>query len=151
MKKLTLLRKEMGDQGTFGELSVDGVIFYTGELPWRDNVRGKSCVRPGTYIVSWQPSAKFGHKYHLLNVPGRSDILIHAANFVGDEDLGYQAQVDGCIALGFAQDALDGQKAVVQSRAAVRQFEDALKSLDFQLTIIDEYLETGEPASGNLG
>lgn len=147
MKRVTLRRTEMGDAGTFGVLIVDGKEFKTGELPWRDNKRGKSCVPAGIYRVSWQPSGKYGHKYELQGVKGRSDILIHAANLVGDEDLGYKAQVDGCIALGYSRGLVEKQPAVVRSRDAVKDFEDMMGLEDFELEIIDEYLEAGVPGS----
>lgn len=147
MKRAVLRRTEMGDAGTFGVLEIEGQTFQTGELPWRENRRGKSCVPAGVYRVSWQPSGKYGHKYELQGVPGRSDILIHAANLVGDEDLGYVAQVDGCIALGSTRGAIGAQKAVMGSKVAVARFEELMGLEDFELEIIDEYLEAGEPRS----
>lgn len=143
--KATLRRLTMGDAGTFGVLEVNGREYKTGELPWRDNKRGKSCVPAGVYNVSWEPSGKYGHKYKLQSVPDRSHILIHAANFVGDEDLGLMAQVDGCIALGSAISELEGQMAVRGSKDAVKSFEDLMGRKPFTLEIIDEYLEAGNP------
>jgi len=148
MRKATLRRTEMGDAGTFGVLEVDGHTFHTGELPWRDNRKGKSCVPAGTYTVKWDPSPKYGFKYELFDVPGRTTILIHAANYVGDEDLGYKAQVDGCIALGSGVSELDGQMAVRGSKDTVKTFETLMRLEPFELEIIDEYLEAGEPGAG---
>lgn len=145
MKTVVLRRQRMGDEGTFGVLEVDGLTFHTGELPWRDNRRGKSCVPAGTYLVEWDPSPKYGMKYELRNVPGRTTILIHAANYVGDEDLGFRAQVDGCIALGAEISELEGQMAVRSSKDTVKAFEDHMGRAPFQLHIVDEYLETGQP------
>lgn len=147
MKRAVLRRLQMGDTGTFGTLEIDGHTFRTGELPWRDNASGKSCVPAGDYVVSWRPSGKYGHKYTLTDVPGRTHILIHAANFCGDEDLGYKAQVDGCIALGAGVSELDGQMAVRGSKDTVQAFETMMNYSDFELEIIDEYLEAGEPQS----
>jgi hypothetical protein len=147
MKRVILRRIEMGDAGTFGVLEVDRHQFHTGELPWRENRRGKSCVPAGVYRVSWQPSGRYGMKYELQGVPGRSDILIHAANLVGDEDLGYAAQVDGCIALGSARGSIDGQAAVTGSKVAVARFEELMGKEDFELLVVDEYREAGEPES----
>lgn len=150
MKQAILRRTSTADSGTFGTLEVDDKSWRTGELPWRENRRGKSCVPAGTYTVKWDPSPKYGHKYELFDVPGRTTILIHAANHVGDEDLGYKAQVDGCIALGSDVSELEGQMAVRGSKDAVKAFEDYMGLEPFQITIIDEYLETGDPA-GNVG
>ena len=66
---------------------------------------------------------------------------------MGDEDLGYVAQVDGCIALGSTRGAIGAQKAVMGSKVAVAQFEEIMGLEDFELEIIDEYLEAGEPRS----
>lgn len=150
MKQVVLRRREMGDEGTFGVLEVDGLEFKTGELPWRDNARGKSCVPAGTYLVEWDPSPKYGMKYELRNVPDRTTILIHSANHVGDEDMGLKAQVDGCIALGSDISELEGQMAVRNSVKSVEKFEKYMDHKPFNLTIIDEYLEAGDPTSPNL-
>lgn len=147
MKRVTLRRTAMGDEGTFGVLVVDGREFVTGELPWRGNKRGKSCVPAGVYTVSWEPSGKYGNKYELQGVKGRSDILIHSANLVGDEDLGLKSQVDGCISLGAEIGTLEGQKAVRGSRDAVKAFEDIMGLEPFELEIVDEYLEAGDPGA----
>lgn len=149
MRQARLVRTDMGDTGTFGTLTIDGKEFKTGELPWRDNAKGKSCIPAGVYLVSWRPSGKYGHKYQLQGVPGRDHILIHSANYVGDEDLGYKAQVDGCIALGRDISDMDGQIAVRQSKDAVMDFEKMMGLDDFEIEIVDEYLETGAPA-GNV-
>jgi hypothetical protein len=147
VKQVTLRRTSMGDHGTFGVLEVDGLKFHTGELPWRDNKRGQSCVPAGTYLVEWDPSPKYGMKYELRNVPARTTILVHAANYVGDEALGYRAQVDGCISLGYKRGELEGQDAILDSKQAVRDFEAHMDKEPFELTIIDEYLEAGDPGT----
>lgn len=151
MLRATLRRTQMGDTGTFGVLEIDGKEFRTGELPWRSNKRGKSCIPAGVYLVQWDPSPKYGHKYELRNVKDRTTILIHAANYVGDEDKGLKAQVDGCIALGYDISPLEGQMALRKSRDAVEDFEKMMGLEDFELEIIDEYLEAGEPGPRNVG
>ncbi len=149
MKEAVLRRSSSGEQGTFGTLEVDGKSFHSGELPWNNNASGKSCVPAGQYTVRWSPSAKYGEKYQLQDVPGRTSILIHSANYVGDEDKGWKAQVDGCVALGNQYGKLEGQFAVLDSGDAVREFEDLMGKEDFLLTIIDEWEEAGEPGAGN--
>ena len=71
-----------------------GAICKTLELPWLDNARGKSCIKEGTYTVTWSapvladdPStpqdesggrARRAYEHYIVhNVPGRSGILIH--------------------------------------------------------------------------
>lgn len=144
MKRIRLVREHMNDQGTFGRLAVDGRVFVTGELPWRDNRRGKSCVPAGSYIVLWEPSGKYGRKYELQAVPGRDHILIHAANHVGDEDKGLKAEVDGCISLGLQHGFLNAQKAVIGSRNAVADFEQMMGHAPFELEIVDAWREAGD-------
>lgn len=146
LPQATLRRARTGPHGTFGTIEVKGHRFHTGELPWKNNARGQSCIPAGTYRVTWRQSPKFGATYHVLDVPDRSLILFHVANFFGDEERGFKSDVDGCIGLGLAEGSLDGQEALLSSRVAISQFERLMGREDFELTIIDEYLETGEPS-----
>lgn len=137
VKQLTLRRLETSDEGTFGIMECDGFTYATLELPWRDNQQEISCIPPGTYRCTWEMSPSRGHEtYRLVNVPGRSGVLIHPANWGGDEAKGFKAQIKGCIALGISQSVLDGQKAVISSRAAVEKFEKAMGKDAFDLEII---------------
>ena len=147
-----LVRQRSGDAGTFGVLSIGGKIFATGELPDRGNARGLSCIPAGTYVCRWtySPTKFFRNTYEVTNVPGRDGVRIHVANWVGDKTKGLKCEVDGCIALGLGHGVLSGQEAVTGSSAAIGNFEALLAGRDFQLTIIDEYLETGQPAPAAL-
>lgn len=147
MKSVTLRRIRSNDSGTFGELVVDGQLFHTGELPWRDNARGLSSVPAGSYVCHWRWSpARNRNLYGLLDVPGRSDIEIHVGNWCGDKTKGLLCNVDGCIllGLGFSND-LNGQPGVTSSGAAIDMFERLMGGEDFRLDIVDEYLEAGAP------
>lgn len=93
-----LVRGPSTDQGTFGSLVFGGQILRTVELPWRDNAKQRSCIHVGSYECSIVNSPKFGRVYGVHNVPGRSHVLIHAANVAGDVDLGWETQLHGCIA-----------------------------------------------------
>lgn len=93
-----LTRGPSTDQGTFGVLRFGSTSVRTLELPWRDNRRKMSCVPPGSYRCALTNSPKFGRVYMLLDVPGRSHVLIHPANFAGDSSLGWTTQLEGCIA-----------------------------------------------------
>lgn len=140
MKKLTLQRTESGDEGTFGFMSVNGLNYQTLELPDRDNQPGISCIPAGEYQCNWEPSPRLGrHTYRLVGVPGRSGVLFHPANFAGDITKGYKCELNGCIALGLAQGFLSGQRALLQSRDAIRQFEEQLGGESFVLTILPEF------------
>lgn len=93
-----LVRGPSTDQGTFGRLMFGGQVVHTVELPWRDNTRQRSCIPPGVYQCALVQSPKFGRVYGVKSVPGRSHVLIHAANLGGDVDLGWATQLHGCIA-----------------------------------------------------
>jgi hypothetical protein len=73
---------------------------YTLELPWKDNQRRISCIPEGTYKAIKHRSPKFGESVWIQNVPNRSEILIHPANYV--------RQLLGCIAPGDSLRDIDG-------------------------------------------
>jgi hypothetical protein len=54
------------------------------ELPDRGNQRKVSCIPEGIYHIEPHQSAKFGRCFHVLDVPNRDAILIHAGNTVTD-------------------------------------------------------------------
>ena len=140
MNIVTLIRDQQGDEGTFGELNVHegDYICKTGELPWRDNQRGESCIPDGTYQVIFMErsgSGKFKNCYHVQDVPGRSAILIHAGNFCGDTKLGYKSDVDGCILVGKGRGQIEGQQVVSNSKRALKELNEVLGQDPFWLTI----------------
>ncbi|MEM0519039.1 MULTISPECIES: DUF5675 family protein [Aequorivita] len=61
------------------------------ELPWRLNARNVSCIPDGTYEMRPFFSLRFKHHLRLIDVPGRSGILLHPANNA-------QTELRGCIA-----------------------------------------------------
>lgn len=125
MRTATLTRMPTSDDGTFGHLTTDtGKIFTSGELPWRDNHNGLSCIPEGTYLCTWHNSPSKGWVYMVNDVPSRADILIHPANFCGDKTLGKKTDLLGCIGLGHGYGVLEGQRVIVDSRHAIDQFED---------------------------
>ena len=135
-RTVTITRTETSAEGTFGHLVTDsGLCLRTGELPWRDNEPGKSCIPVGTYQVVWAQSPTKGWCYHVIRVPGRLDIEIHPGNFCGDRVLGYRCDVEGCILLGQSVGPMNGQKAILLSRQAFRLFETDLQEEPFELTV----------------
>lgn len=133
-----LQRFDSGDQGTFGVLSFNGISLYSGELPWRDNTPNKSCIPAGTYQVIWAKSPRLQkYTYRLIGVEGRGGILIHSANLFGDRQRGYKAQLLGCISLGEKIGWLDGQKAILISRPAIRTLEEFMQRKPFTLEVKD--------------
>lgn len=138
LRKATLTRLQTGDEGSFGTLVTDsGFKCVTGELPWRDNQTGKSCIPPGVYVVTYRFSPKHNKMcYHVENVPDRTDIEIHSANLMGDVSLGFECQLLGCIAPGKGIGQIAGQKAVIASRITLAALEADLAQETFELTIV---------------
>ena len=116
MNTLSLIRTHHSDTQTIGKLFVkdenEKVLFecFTLELPWKNNLKQKSCIPPGYYKVRPRVSAKYGRHLHILDVPHRDFILIHEANFVH--------QLLGCIAVGqtLADINKDGNPDVTSSK-----------------------------------
>lgn len=136
--RVTLQRDPSTDSGTYGKITLpDGSSLETLELGWRNNKPRSSCIPAGTYPVRIKQSRKFGRVYRLDNVPGRSEILIHAGNTAGNTDRGETSDVLGCILLGTNRFKKGRQPAVGNSRDAVKQFMTKMGGAPFILTIID--------------
>jgi hypothetical protein len=95
--ELTLIRHFIGNDYTIGKLLIDEVNFCdTLEPPV--SLPGSIMSFPvaipvGTYDIEWKMSPTFKIPMpYLLNVPGRSDIMIHVGNSVKD--------THGCILVG---------------------------------------------------
>lgn len=103
------------------------------ELPWLDNQPGKSCIPENKYKVikrEAHDSVKFNYNhFEILDVPQRTYILIHAAN--------YFYQLQGCIAIGFNFLDIngDGWLDVTHSRLMIRKLNKILPT-EFDLQII---------------
>lgn len=120
--KITLKRLEYTPGGTLGRVTdQDGRhICFTVERPWRDNARNVSCIPPGLYDLRWEDSPKFGHRLHVVDVPGRTHILFHSGNRIEDS----RGCILPCTDLGYAQNGMVFGKL---SRDAVTVLEDELK------------------------
>lgn len=140
METVILKRFDQGDQGTFGLLVTPrGFMCFTGELPDRNNLPSISRIPPGTYHVEATWSPRFKRKMYLVfEVPRRSGIRKHAANFMGDKSKNYRCQLNGCIALGEKLGVMGGQKALLVSAPALRRFEQHMSLQPFTLQIIDK-------------
>jgi len=98
MNVIRLRRVEHTDEGTFGVLTFGAQSCRSIELPWRDNIRRRSCIPEGTYRCGVVQSPRFGRVYGVMGVKDRTAILLHSANLAGDVDLGWDSQLHGCIA-----------------------------------------------------
>lgn len=151
MKRLKLIRTEMGAFGTFGRMEIAGETFVTGELPAKDNAAMISSIPAGVYRCRRTMSNRFKRMlYEVLNVPGRTGIRFHSANHMGDVARGLKCELNGCIALGTTKAIVNGQMGIGGSRVAMDRFDELLAGADFELEIVDEYLEAGKPG-GNVG
>ena len=138
-------RFETSIHGTFGLLTIDNFKCFTLELPDYNNTQSISCIPQGEYEVSLRYSPSFKKTlYNVKNVPKRSFILIHGANFAGDKEKGLQSHLEGCIALGYKKGSAVNkfgiqQKCIFQSQQALNDFMRLLDKQDFTLRIINEY------------
>lgn len=142
MIECVLIRRESTEQGTPGYLVCPGHWFYSLELPWKNNEKKLSCIPEGVYKARAHSSPRFGHVYIILQVPRRSNILVHPLNVAGDVTKNYKTQSEGCIGLGEKEGRLWGQRAVLVSRPAVRRFMEILNDREFNLHIKNLFTET---------
>ena len=100
---------------TVGELTLDDFRCLSLELPDRDNQEDISCIPAGIYDYYLRNSPKNGYVLELRNVPGRSYIQIHSANFT--------RQIQGCILVGDSLKYLDNDSIldVTNSKATLKR------------------------------
>ena len=112
-------------EGTLGVLTVGGVEFYTVERPWEENLPRISCIPEGEYAMKRRKSPKFGWSWEVKNVPNRTYILFHSANFPDE--------LQGCIAPGMA--LMSDRIAVARSRDAMKELEELTHEKECSLVI----------------
>lgn len=109
---------------------------FTLELPNLGNQPEVSCIPEGTYLCVYTQSAHLKDTngnplstYEVMNVPNRSGIRIHSANFF--------KQLLGCIALGYKEEDLNADNVldITDSRNAVNDFEKFMNYEQFNLVI----------------
>ncbi|KIC91317.1 DUF5675 family protein [Flavihumibacter solisilvae] len=110
-----LLEREYHSSGTNGILSCEErFLCFTIELPWRGNVRLKSCIPEGLYQLVLRFSER--HRYHLQvkDVPDRSLILIHKANNALKELQGCIAPVNELLSPGIGKQSFAAFKSLME-------------------------------------
>lgn len=135
MKKGLLKRFKESSQGTLGHLVTNGFNAKIIELPWKDNAPKISCIPTGKYKCIYRYSKKYKGHYLLLNVPGRSWVLIHNGTFAGDVEAGFKTHSEGCIIIGKYHGKVEGQDAVLLSRATLRKFIEVMNKEPFELEV----------------
>lgn len=129
---------------TLGKLIVrdnNAVIFDcdTIELPYVNNQPQISCIPKGTYEVVYRESARYPKHYHILDVPNRSYILIHQANYVGSKNpRTRRPDLLGCIGVGRGYADLNGDGIVelTKSNPTLKEMLDVIGKSSFVLTIL---------------
>jgi hypothetical protein len=131
--ELIIKRTKYEDKQTLGVMQIvenDKSIFtcYTLELADKNNQQRISCIPKGIYKVVKRTSVKFKHHFHVLDVPNREWILIHAGNFHKD--------TSGCILVGNGHADLnaDGYKDITGSTATLKKLLEILPA-EFTLRI----------------
>lgn len=130
--KLTLKRVALVAEGVFGVLmqALFAPFALTLERPWLDNETGKSCIPAGTYTCKRVQSPKFGNTFQVMDVPGRSEILIHKGNLMDDSH--------GCILIGEQFEPLNGQPGIAASAHGFEEFLRLTADVDeFELEIVE--------------
>jgi hypothetical protein len=130
-----LKREKSTETQTLGEFSFfeDGIklIFSckTLELEVDSNQKRDDAIPRGIYQVEKRWSEKYKWHFHILDVPNRSYILIHNAN--------YSRQLLGCVAVGASHTDIDGDGLtdVTSSRTTLKRMNKILPD-KFTLKII---------------
>jgi hypothetical protein len=136
---------------TISDVNIDGLALVILERPRkpdpRDYVEGAAhpCIpgAPGdgiAYDVDWTENVHPKHPfcYEIMNVPGRTAILQHSANWI--------RQLEGCQAPGLRAEIVEGtyhgqavkELGVSSSVAALGMLQDKLQRKNYRLIIIDE-------------
>lgn len=152
LPNVVLDRDYTDDKCTLGTLWFDQEVVQTLELPFKDNKQNISCIPDGEYIVrktvspAWTKSERDRIKHLkpnitkeelekiqvklwlVLDVPNRSGIRFHSANFV--------SQLRGCIAPGLRRWDInnDGIIDIMDSKKALSLMEEFLPE-EFKLIV----------------
>ena len=115
------------DSGTLGKLSIVDWSCFTIERPWKNNEPNVSCIPEGVYACQPFSGTRFQDVIQVMDVPDRSYILIHVANFPHD--------VEGCLGVGdrFVSDALE--PAVYNSKKTLAALMDIFNGHEERMTL----------------
>jgi len=131
---LYIKRVAFTDTATFGVLlDHTGIPFaLTGELPWKSNQVGLSCIPAGEYTCKRVQAPHFGGTFEVLAVPHRSHILFHKGNVPHKDS-------KGCILVGEQYGYIGSEVAVLASGSGYSEFMGKLYGVDtFTLVITGE-------------
>lgn len=140
---VTLTRYAYLPEGVFGRMVLpSGHTLFTCEQPWNGNQQRVSCIPSGQYMTAMRTSpvvqrssgGEFQRGWEVLDVPNRTFIMIHPAN--------WPHELQGCISVGKTMGVIAGKYGVGQSRDAFREFMREMDGKDWTLqidTFVPEY------------
>lgn len=129
MKRARIIRIENSEQGLVGVLVIDGRVECFTLQP--DPLDKHFSIPPGCYHCRRFHGTKYPDTFEIV-VPGHTALLFHILN---DED-----ESEGCIGLGEAVGDIDGQRRILSSGIAFRQFMATMgDDQEFMLIIEDLY------------
>lgn len=131
--KIKQCRIQQTDTATMGCFVLNKELYYTVELPWKDNQVNISCIYPGIYLCKriWSETnenAGYREAFQIIDVPERTNVIFgHVGNSVRD--------IQGCSAMGTEICLKD--ETVLHSISAVHRFMSAMvKVNEFELEIV---------------
>jgi len=124
---IELKRISDNKDGTFGILIKNSVpLCVTLEDKWKNNKRNVSCIPTGEYVVEKYSGTKYKNVWKILNVPNRSNILIHWGNT--------HKNTEGCILCASRYGNLGKMYAILNSKRVFKMLRRELPDR-FKLTI----------------
>ena len=131
MEKFTLKRVSYTDSGAFGVLIYRDIPFaVTLEPDWKDNKTNVSCIPSGEYVCKPYSSDKYTGVYQVVDVLGRTSVLLHIGNTIED--------TMGCVLVAEEYGVLDGDPAVLRSTHGFEEFLALAGGADIKLNIIGD-------------
>ncbi len=135
MKQVKLIRHTHLSKATIGVLEIhdemhtlDRGHIFTLENPKRETSKDDR-IPAGIYKCAPYSGVRFKNVYLIKDVPNRTGVLFHWGNVEKD--------TEGCILLGNRVGELNGEPAVLNSRACFKRFRDLIGNNEFLLTIED--------------
>lgn len=138
--KAEIIRVEVGMEGTFGVVTLDGRAFCVDmEPPDRGNAQNVSCIPAGTYtckrvkspLIERITGGKWKETFMIMNVLGRTSVLFHSGTFVEN--------TRGCVLLASSFAKLQGRRAIINNPNTGKTFDDFMTIMrnvdEFELTV----------------
>ena len=128
-----------GENSIIGELYINKKLFcYSLENPWLDNKTFISSIPEGKYSCKQYSSKKYPNVVEILDVKGRTKILIHAGNYAKD--------TQGCVLLG--DSFCKSKEAIWNSKKTIKKFFKKV-GYEFEIEITNNFKEVKEKLNLN--